>query len=103
VDQIHYTITDGRSGRAIGTVDVHVLTEGKLVIEDVFGEPAATNSSLAIAIMGLPGRTYRILASENLMQWTQIGTATTPENGFVRFFDSDAVLYQYRFYRTVYP
>src|SRR5690606_18280779 len=95
VDQFHYLGSDGRSGTAVGVVNIHVLTPGLLVIEATAREPAATNRSVTLAIMGLPLQTYRILASEDLNEWTEIGTATTGEDGFVRFYDVDAVTYRY--------
>lgn len=104
VDRFYYVIYDGHSGMVTGTVSVYVLQVGTLAIEDVAQEPAATNHCATVAISGLPGQTYRILAADDVVgQWTQIGTALVDENGFARYYDTDAPNHVFRFYRTVFP
>jgi hypothetical protein len=49
---------------------------------------------------GSNGVVYRVQATTNFVQWTNIGFATGGVSGNFLFNDTNAFRYQYRFYRT---
>jgi len=61
------------------------------------------SSSVAITFAGLPGNSYFIEASQDLAQWTQIGTAAAGANGQFEFIDTNAEASRARYYRTRTP
>jgi outer membrane autotransporter protein len=63
---------------------------------------ATGSGSWELLISGEPGRTYRLQASTNLIDWLDLSTIT-PSNGLFRFVDPDATKLNRRFYRTVSP
>jgi hypothetical protein len=103
VDHFTYFISDGRTGTNTGTVYVLVLAGSNLAIEDTLTNSAATNQVGTLGIEGLAEHTYRLQASDDLLSWSQIGTVTIPDDGFTNYFDTNAIIHTYRFYRTVYP
>ncbi len=54
----------------------------------------------AVTVAGAPGHTYDILASQDLMTWTVIGTVTLGATGALEFTDTNATGFSRRFYRT---
>ncbi len=59
-----------------------------------------TGSGLQFALQGLPGQTYRIESSTNLLNWTVAGNVIGT-NSPVLFLDADATNHSCRFYRAV--
>jgi len=52
---------------------------------------------------GAYGRVYRLEASVDLFAWAILGTVTVGPSGILEFVDSNAAVYQQRFYRAVLP
>lgn len=53
-----------------------------------------------VAVTGLAGRQYDILATQNLTTWTLIGTVTLGVSGTLNFTDPNSASYSRRFYRV---
>ena len=58
------------------------------------------SGGLNLAGMGSPSVIYTIQASTNFLQWTDIGSATSDVSGAFKFSDTNAALYECRFYRA---
>ncbi len=54
-----------------------------------------------LAVTGVIGHSYNILATQNFKIWTVIGTATVGASGSVTFTDTNAANFPNRFYRTL--
>jgi hypothetical protein len=52
---------------------------------------------------GVPGRTYRVEASEDLMTWLTIGTVRAPASGVVKYLEPISEENRARFYRLIWP
>jgi len=60
----------------------------------------ASNGQPVLTVKGLSGHTYEIQATQGLIRWTTIGTATLGASGAVDFADTNAAGFPKRFYRT---
>lgn len=102
-DEIDYTISDGFSGTAAGTISVVV---GPPPTNTVVGAVANGNGSVTLNFAGVPGYTYQVDAATNLVPpilWTTISTNTTDSiTGLWQITDQQATNYPNRFYRSVY-
>ena len=56
-----------------------------------------------ISFTGIPGFTYAIQASADMVNWSEIGTVTAGSNGLFQFTDANANRYSARYYRTSAP
>jgi len=54
-----------------------------------------------LTVTGLNSHTYDIQASQDLVNWTVIGTVTLDASGSATFTDTNAASFSSRFYRTV--
>jgi hypothetical protein len=54
-------------------------------------------------LTGVAGRTYRIEASTNLMDWVPLGTCRPGQDGDCEIPASNARTYPFRFYRLTEP
>ena len=64
------------------------------------GVRAASAGQFVLTVSGLIGQTYDIEASQDLMNWTNIGTVTLGASGSLDFTDTNAASFPQRFYRT---
>jgi hypothetical protein len=69
------------------------------------GTNGNTANSFTVNLSGVPGKTYRLLATTNLAStnWVSIATNTPATNGVAQFIDIGITNYPYRFYRAVSP
>ena len=83
-DQITYGIRDGQGERAQGLVSVVVVTNttGQSTSITVSGNAATP------AFGGIPGYTYRVQRSTNLVAWLTIWTTNAPPSGTFQFTDT---------------
>jgi hypothetical protein len=65
----------------------------------VDGMMAPTNAMQLSSAGVVPDTSWRVLASTNLMDWSEIGTAQAGPDGSWNFTDQDAPLHPVRFYR----
>jgi hypothetical protein len=69
-----------------------------------FASTRIAANSLVMDVIGVPGRTYRMQVTDDLLtpSWTPIGTVTIPTNlGTATF--TDPLTPANRFYRLIYP
>jgi len=57
------------------------------------------NKQARLTVRGLAGKSYNILASQTMANWTVIGTVTTSASGSAQYTDVNATNYSKRFYR----
>lgn len=83
---------DGASGTVALRLDspVPTLTDGQRLADGAF----------RFNVAGVPGRTYEILASENLSGWVSLG-AVLNSNGLAPFLDLETPSLGHRFYRAL--
>ena len=61
---------------------------------------ASSAGQFTLTVTGPVGRTYDILATQDLKAWTVIGTVTVGASGSLDFTDTNAANFSKRFYRT---
>ena len=60
-----------------------------------------SNGSILLQAVGAAGQNFDIQASTNLQTWQDLGTNTADTNGAVQFTDTNAPLFDRRFYLTI--
>jgi hypothetical protein len=85
----------GYSAEATYTVPTTVSTTPAQV--QIRSAPAG---QFTLTVSGPSGKTYNIQATQDLMTWTVIGTATLGASGSLDFTDTNAASFSKRFYRT---
>lgn len=88
--QIHYA---GGSGHDV-TLVRSSATASQLTASEF------TGGGLTLSGVGISSAVYTLQASTDFQQWTDIGSVTSDASGNFTFSDTNAVLFQYRFYRT---
>jgi hypothetical protein len=103
VDAFTYTIADSHNAQATGTVLIQVK-------EDVVPSPNLLltnlgNGSYRLRFDGIPGMTYRIECTDNLLPpaWQPLGSATADPAGQFEYVDTPPPGWPERYYRSVYP
>ena len=100
-DTFTYTLSDGRGTPVTGTVTILICGDGvwppNLTATDL------GNGSFRVTGDGLPGCTYRIQFTPDMVSpnWQPLGTATANSAGFFEFTDTPGA--PQRFYRAVWP
>lgn len=102
-DSFTYTISDGRGGTATATVQVSIQSPEELSGTTVIATSNLPDGNRRVLFVGIPGLSYSVEASTNLVDWVHVGTGTAGNNGVFSFDDLTATNYPTRFYRTVYP
>lgn len=103
VDTFDYTISDGFGGTAKGLVRItRVSVRPGLNRWRVETFPDGT---IRLRFAGIPGRTYRILATDSLKNavWVELDARVAGAQGDFEFHDTDALSHPTRFYRSVSP
>ena len=96
VDSYHYWLMSDSSPAVEGKVTV--LVDAALVLGATVDGAQAT-----LQFVGIPGTTYNIESSTDLLKWTVIGTVTAGNNGFFQFQDTVGYHYSKCYYRTSLP
>jgi sulfur relay (sulfurtransferase) DsrF/TusC family protein len=96
LDIFDYVLTPA-SGPAI-TGSVTVVVDSSFVIS-----ATVSGSQVTIQFAGIPGTTYSIEASTDLVTWTVIGSVTANPEGLFQFQDATVGLHDHRYYRTSLP
>ena len=104
-DGFAYTVSDGKGGTAIGTVNVTVTSDCVLSPDIVSGPSYDPGSgTFRVIFAGIPGYTYRVqYAIDPTGPWTPLKTGTAGTNGLFEVTDTQAPPPPARYYRTVYP
>jgi hypothetical protein len=102
-DGFSYIINDGRGGNATGWVVM-------LPPEDTAPSPnllitLGTNGAIMLRFDGIPGLTYRIQYTTNLVSalWFELGSETANSVGLFQYLDAPPPGTTNRFYRSAYP
>jgi alpha-tubulin suppressor-like RCC1 family protein len=99
VDSFTYTVLDCRGASAQGTVNVTVKAPSGNGL-NIINVSVAPGGAATIQCAGIPGVTYVLEASTDLVQWTQLTSATAGANGLFVLIDSQAGNFTSRYYRT---
>jgi hypothetical protein len=99
-DTFEYTVQNSAGETATGTVTVSLIVDNDPA-ENVIRFKVLPGGSTETVFGGIPGRTYRIQTSENLINWTDRATVVADGVGRVMFTDTSSS--PSRFYRTVSP
>lgn len=86
-DAFTYSVSDGFGGTNSATVFITVDTA------PLFGQSLAINpsgSSVDLSFAGIPGFSYTIVRSDDLIAWTDLWTTNAPPNGIFQFTDTNA-------------
>ena len=102
-DQFTYTLTDSLGASVSGTVNVTVTAPSNTSLNTIGVSGPGVGGAITIQFAGIPNQTYDIQASEDLVTWAVIGSATAGSNGLFQFIDTDAINHPQRFYRTLVP
>jgi hypothetical protein len=98
-DSFTYTVRDSRGAAAEGTVHVTV-TASTSSGPNVVGVSVGSDGSATVRFAGIPGISYLIEASTDLVHWDSIGSTTAGANGLFEFVDPEAGNYTSRYYRS---
>jgi len=82
-DQFSYTIGDGQGGSAIGVVNITVAANASGQAQSIM----VTGSTAVLSFAGIPGYTYNVDRSTNLISWTTIETTNAPGTGLFNYTD----------------
>jgi hypothetical protein len=88
----------GYSANTNGGSDITIIKYG--IAPGVMPQP---NGSMLLQFPGIPNQTYGFQGTTDLLNWTNIGSATTDTNGLLQFMDTNAPLFPFRFYRNYLP
>jgi hypothetical protein len=102
-DRFLATIQDARGARELLPVHIQVLPPADVYPPNaaaIFPQP---DGSIRVVFLGIPGIAYTVQASQNLAQWTTLGTRTADTVGFFEWLDTEASLFPGRFYRSIAP
>jgi hypothetical protein len=100
IDGINYIVGDGRGGQQTGTIALQVLATGQLVAINLGRGPVDLQNAIELRAGAIPGRTYEILVSSNLIDWQVLATMTATSEGLLKFVDEESRRNPVRFYRT---
>jgi MBG domain (YGX type)/Bacterial Ig domain len=96
-DKLSYTIADPFGGTASCTLNVAVAMGGKTsMINHIVPLPDRNRKLVAF---GVPGNSYFIQASTDLVHWTTLSSNVAPDTSVITFMDLTATNYPSRFYR----
>jgi hypothetical protein len=84
-DQIFYTIRDVEGDSAAGMISVNVITT---VTGQSQGLTLAGNGTALARFAGIPGYTYNVQRSTNLLSWVTVLTTNVPAGGVFQFTDT---------------
>jgi hypothetical protein len=86
-DQFTYSVTDGYGGTNSATASIAIDNT------PLFGQSSVANISGGTATLnfaGIPGYSYSVSRSTDLMAWSVIWTTNAPAGGVFQFTDSSA-------------
>jgi hypothetical protein len=98
-DRFTYTISDGHGGTATTFVDVLVVATGNLPSQNQVALFMTATTSI-VRFAGVPGHSYSIERSTDLITWTPLAIRVAPAHGLIEYVDSSPPAGS-AFYRTV--
>ncbi len=104
-DSFTYTVSNGAGDSATGTVTIVIQGDSSAPTGNILSLTylSATGFKL-VRFQGIPGRTYRIQATDSLSpaDWTTLALVTSGANGVYEFTDGD-ITRTNRYYRSLWP
>ncbi len=94
-DTFAYLVEDGRGGQCVGFIDINFVVQNQLKIA------LSHDRTVHLTMGGAPGHIYRVDVSDDLIQWTPMGTVTANSMGVIEIVDTPANDSARRFYRAV--
>jgi hypothetical protein len=86
-DRFTYTVSDGRGG--FDTADVEVfVADGTVPADNKLSMTILPNGHVLVRFAGVPGRTYEVERSTNLLNWTPLASVIAPLHGLVEYEDA---------------
>lgn len=92
-----YTLTalgTNAEGSIVSSAPVNIIVHGLVLQPPV-------NGNVVLQTYGSPGKSFDFVASTNLQRWQTLGMAIADTNGFAQFTDTNASLYNSRFYQSI--
>lgn len=105
-DTFAYVASDGYGWLTVGTVEVQVGAPDVQPTYTTLGiQLSAEPPGVQLRFVGIPGRQYRIQATDNLTApaWVTLGQARADATGLYHYFDAAGALPPGRYYRSVSP
>jgi len=100
-DRITYTISDGQGNTTNGVINL--FSSPSSLFGPVTGAGNAHSNSMTVNFVGLPGNTYNVERSQDLITWKSIWTTNVPPAGTFRFTDTfgdlGGIVPAYAYYR----
>jgi hypothetical protein len=96
-DRFAYLVEDGRGGSCVGVIIINFMSTNLLRLD--ISNISTTGAALTLA--GVPGQTYLIQTSTNLVNWTDLSAGTADTMGIIQVLDAAAKNYPQRFYRAI--
>ena len=100
VDRFTFVVSDGRGGMTTAAVEIFVASGNLPSMNQVSITP--TDLGFLIRFAGVPGRTYQIQRSTDLITWSPLVTLVAPLHGIMEYEDTNPPAGT-GFYRTVVP
>ena len=100
-DRFSYSLSDPFGGVGTATVTAFVRAPDDPSVTVL--ELGMTGDGFALAMIGLPGKTYQGFASRDLSDWGPFAVEEADEIGSLRFLDPEAGTFASRFYRFAFP
>jgi hypothetical protein len=103
VGNTNYSIQLNLADDDTGVVMTGVMVQVKLYPTPArfLGPTRTPDGHLQMLLQATPGATYRILASEDLQTWTELGSVTADDGGALTYEDPVPALAASRFYRAL--
>jgi hypothetical protein len=100
-DTFTYTVSDGHCGTDVGTVTVQIKADNPKPLAFTIANP--DDGSMELTFDGMPGYTYRIEYTEDLLNpvWQTLTTQTADGFGVCQFVDGSVTNAPARYYRAV--
>lgn len=87
LDRFTYTVSDGRGG--FDTADVEVfVADGTVPADNKVSMTMLPNGNVVVRFAGVPGRTYEIQRSTDLLNWSPLASVVAPLHGLVEYEDA---------------
>jgi len=96
---IQLNLTDDDTG--VGTAGVLVQVKLFPAAGRFLGPTRSADGHVQLRLEATPGATYRILASQDLLTWTEVGSATADNGGALAYEDPAPASMGSRFYRAL--
>ena len=84
-DQFTYTVSDGHGGSATGTI--YLLTSNTAMFGQTNPQLITTNGTAVIHFVGIPGYSYTVQRTADLLTWSDQLTTNAPLTGLFQYTD----------------